>query len=149
MTRTAASLEVRAARESDVEAIAHLAGELGYPSTPAEVGQRLAAFLETPEHAAFIAEGSDGHICGWIQLSEVRSLTSDPRAEIIGLVVDSTRRSAGIGKRLVEKGEAWARKRGLQHIGLHSNVVRERAHEFYRRLGYAEAKSQKVFRKDL
>lgn len=140
---------MRAARESDVIAIAHLAGELGYPSTPAEVRKRLAAFLETPEHAAFIAEAGDGHICGWIQLSEVRSLTSDPRAEIIGLVVDSTRRSGGIGRLLVEKGEAWARKRGLKQIGLHSNVVRERAHQFYLRLGYTMAKSQKVFRKEL
>jgi GNAT superfamily N-acetyltransferase len=54
-----------------------------------------------------------------------------------------------VGRRLVERGEAWAREKGLNTIGVHSNVVRERAHSFYLRLGYAVTKSQKVFRKSL
>jgi GNAT superfamily N-acetyltransferase len=55
----------------------------------------------------------------------------------------------GVGRLLVERGELWARERGLTTIGLHSNVIRERAHGFYLRLGYSVTKSQKVFRKPL
>jgi GNAT superfamily N-acetyltransferase len=50
---------------------------------------------------------------------------------------------------LVERGEQWARERGLAVIGVRSNVIRERAHVFYVRLGYTVTKSQKVFRKTL
>jgi len=86
---------------------------------------------------------------GWIHLSQVSTLGSDPRAEITGLIVDSEMRGAGAGRLLVERGEMWARERGLNSIGLHSNTIREQAHEFYVRLGYAVTKSQKVFRKTL
>jgi GNAT superfamily N-acetyltransferase len=54
-----------------------------------------------------------------------------------------------VGRALVDQGEAWARARGLATIGLRSNVIRERAHQFYLRLGYKVTKSQKVFRKSL
>jgi ribosomal protein S18 acetylase RimI-like enzyme len=149
LTRATASTEVRAAGKDDVEAITRLAGELGYPSTGDQVRERLGAVLSGPQHALFVAVDRSGVVVGWIQLSEERSVVSDPRAEITGLVVDANFRSAGVGRVLVEQGEAWARARGLATIGLRSNVIRERAHEFYLRLGYKVTKSQKVFRKSL
>lgn len=91
----------------------------------------------------------EGNVLGWIQAMETRSLESEPRAEITGLVVDSRHRGAGAGRLLVQRVEAWARARGFAVIGVRSNVIRERAHTFYERLGYAVVKSQKVFRKPL
>ena len=140
---------VRAARQDDTQALAHLSGELGYPVTAAQVRERLGAIEGKHDHATFVAVAPEKEVVGWIQLSEVRALEVEPRAEITGLVVDSGYRSAGVGRLLVERGEAWARERGLQTIGVRSNVVRERAHAFYERLGYAVVKSQKVFRKSL
>jgi GNAT superfamily N-acetyltransferase len=142
-------MEVRAAHKGDVEAIARLAGELGYPSTVAEVRERLEALTADPQHALLVAVDRSGGVVGWIHLSEERSVVGDPRAEITGLVVDAGFRSAGVGRALVDQGEAWARARGLATIGLRSNVIRERAHQFYLRLGYKVTKSQKVFRKSL
>ncbi len=149
MTQPVASTEVRAACRDDVEAIARLAGELGYPSTPDQVRERFEAVTADPQHALLVAVDRSGAVVGWIQLSEERSVVGDPRAEITGLVVDANFRSAGVGRVLVERGEAWARARGLATIGLRSNVIRERAHDFYLRLGYKVTKSQKVFRKSL
>jgi ribosomal protein S18 acetylase RimI-like enzyme len=149
MTEAITSAEVRAAKMEDVEAIARLAGELGYPATAADVRKRLDAIAGDPRHALFVAVDRTGTVVGWIQLSEERSVVVDPRAEITGLVVDSASRSLGVGRVLVERGENWARSRGLGTIGLRSNVIRERAHEFYVRLGYKVTKSQKVFRKSL
>jgi ribosomal protein S18 acetylase RimI-like enzyme len=140
---------VRAAGKDDVEAIARLAGELGYPSTPEQVRDGLDGVTADPQHALLVAVDRSGAVVGWIQLSEERSVVGDPRAEITGLVVDANFRSAGVGRALVERGEAWARSRGLGTIGLRSNVLRDRAHEFYLRLGYKVTKSQKVFRKSL
>jgi GNAT superfamily N-acetyltransferase len=146
---SAPEIEVRPAEIGDVTAIAGLAGELGYPSTAEQVRDRLAAIEKDPRHATFVAASTGNEIIGWIHLSEDHSPGSDPRAEIRNLVVDSRFRSAGAGRLLVERGEQWARDRGLAAIGLHSNILRERAHAFYLRLGYTITKSQKVFRKTL
>jgi GNAT superfamily N-acetyltransferase len=140
---------VRAARKDDAEALARLSGELGYPSTAVQVRERLDAVEGDPRHATFVATAPGGDVFGWIELSEIRSLAHDSRAEITGLVVDSKQRSAGVGRLLVERGEAWARERGLREIGVRSNVIRDRAHGFYLGLGYTMAKTQKVFRKAL
>ena len=143
------SIEVRAAGGDDVEAIARLAGELGYPAAAAEVRERLDALTGHGAHALFVAADGKGSVLGWIQLSEERSLLSDPRVEITGLVVDAIYRGAGVGHLLVERGENWARERGLTTMGVRSNILRERAHQFYLRLGYHIVKSQKIFRKAL
>ena len=151
MTSPANALEVvvRPAEERDIETLARLAGELGYPSTPEQIRERFANIKAASHQATFVAAiNGDAVIC-WIHLSEARSLEVDPRAEITGLVVDSHFRCAGAGRLLVERGEAWARQRGLAVIGVRSNINRERAHAFYKRLDYAVTKTQAVFRKTL
>jgi ribosomal protein S18 acetylase RimI-like enzyme len=145
----APAIEVRSAEERDITALARLAGELGYPSTPELVRERFAGMKAAPHQATFVAVIDSDAVIGWIHLSEARSLESEPRAEITGLVVDSNIRSSGAGRLLVARGEEWARQRGLAVIGVRSNIIRERTHSFYERLGYAVTKTQKVFRKTL
>jgi GNAT superfamily N-acetyltransferase len=142
-------ISVRAASQNDADALAYLAGELGYPSSVAQIRERLAAVDGNPDYATFVAVAANNSVVGWIQLCRLRALEIEPRAEITGLVVDSRGRGAGVGRLLVERGEAWARENGLREMGVRSNVVRERAHSFYLRLGYTVVKSQKVFRKSL
>ena len=147
--RAIASTEVREARKGDVAAIARLADQLGYPTTEVQVRERFETVACDTRHALFVALDRGGSVVGWIQLAEERSVLNDPRAEITGLVVHQDFRSVGVGRLLVERAEKWAREKGLTAMGVHSNVLRERAHEFYIRLGYAVTKSQKVFRKAL
>jgi ribosomal protein S18 acetylase RimI-like enzyme len=143
----APAIEIRPAEECDITALARLAGELGYPSTPEQVRERFANIKAAPHQATFVAVTDGAAVIGWIQLSEARSLETEPRAEITGLVVDSNFRGGGAGSLLVQRGEEWARQRGLAVIGVRSNIIRERTHAFYERLGYAVTKTQKVFRK--
>lgn len=140
---------VRAASQNDADALAHLAGELGYHSSVAQIRERLAAVEGSPDYATFVAVAANNSVVGWIQLCRLRALEIEPRAEITGLVVDSRSRGTGVGRLLVERGEAWARASGLREMGVRSNIVRERAHLFYLGLGYTVVKSQKVFRKSL
>ena len=149
MKSASASIQVRASDARDVEALARLAGELGYPCTVNQIRERLESVAGNPHHVTFVAEASGDGVVGWIQLSQVRALEVEPRAEITGLVVDAKHRSAGVGRLLVERGEGWARASGLRVVGVRSNIIRERAHAFYTRLGYAVTKTQKVFRKEL
>jgi GNAT superfamily N-acetyltransferase len=141
-------LTIRAAGPPDVAALARLAGQLGYPTTPEEAARRLAADREDSRHELLVAE-TNREVIGWISLAEEHSILHDPRVEILGLVVDEAHRGAAVGRKLIERAEQWARERGCRTILLRSNVIRERAHRFYERLGYGVVKTQKVFRKPL
>jgi len=143
------AIKTRPAEERDIAPLARLAGELGYPSTAEQVRERFAYSKAAPHQATFVAVIDGDAVIGWIHLSETHSLDTEPRAEITGLVVDSNHRSGGAGRLLVERGEEWARRRGLAVIGVRSNVIRERTRAFYERLGYTVTKTQRVFRKAL
>jgi GNAT superfamily N-acetyltransferase len=56
-------------------------------------------------------------------------------------------RSGGVGAALVAAAEEWARVKSCARLRVRSNVVRERTHRFYERLGYRVVKSLKVFDK--
>ncbi len=86
---------------------------------------------------------------GWVGVSQRRALTSVAAATIEGLVVEDEFRSSGIGAMLVAEAEVWARRRGCTTVRVLSNVVRKRAHDFYRKLGYEVVKSEVVFEKPL
>ena len=140
---------VRPAALSDAPQLALLATQLGYPSTPDQVVARLREVSKHPEHAIFIAESEAVGIAGYIEVFPFRTIGAEVRLEIGGLVVLETCRSQGVGRLLMAHAESWARANGYSEIGLRSNVIRERAHQFYENLGYRINKTQKSFRKKL
>jgi GNAT superfamily N-acetyltransferase len=144
-----AEIRVRRARTSDIAQLTPLCGQLGYPSSEEEVRGRLSGIDEAPLHALWVAETSDGKLAGFLNAFVMRTIDTDARVEIAALVVDDAQRSRGVGQLLIEQVEAWARENGCKVIGLRSNVIRDRAHKFYERLGYVHYKTQKSFRKML
>jgi GNAT superfamily N-acetyltransferase len=139
---------IRLARAGDRDDLARLSTQLGYPMAPDEASARLADLAGHPDHALLVAE-TDGRLAGWAQVSLPRIFESPRQAEIAGLVVDEGHRGRGIGPELLRAAEAWARERGCAVLRVRSNVVRERAHGFYRREGFGEIKTQRVFEKKL
>jgi len=144
-------MRIRKARRSDVERIAELSGELGYPASTAQVAARLRQLKPVSKHAVFVAESPDAAtgLVGWLHVSVSHLLESDIRAEVNGLIVAEGQRSAGAGAKLLDAAEEWARRHGCQGMNVRSNVIRERAHKFYERQGYEHYKTQKAFRKGL
>ncbi|MGH9734529.1 MAG: GNAT family N-acetyltransferase [Candidatus Acidiferrales bacterium] len=140
---------IRTPEPRDYARIADLAGQLGYKSTESEIARRMAGMQASADHAVFVAETAERDVAGWIGVFVWRGVESEARVEISGLVVDEKARSLGIGRRLLERAEQWAREKGCAVIGLRSNVIRDRAHAFYERLGYEHIKTQKAFRKGL
>jgi GNAT superfamily N-acetyltransferase len=136
-------MTIRRATPADVPQLADLTTQLGYPSSPEEVEARLRDLASRPEDAVLVAE-EDGEAVGWIHVSALYSLEMDPCAQIQGLVVDASRRGGGIGAALVEAASAWAAGHGFRTLRVRSNVIRERTHAFYERLGFARTKSQVV-----
>jgi GNAT superfamily N-acetyltransferase len=143
------SLTIRAAAPGDHAAIARLAGQLGYDSTPAAIAERVAKMGPAGEHGLAVAQLASGEIAGWIGVYIFRTVETDPRAEVSGLVVDEARRSQGVGKALLDWAETWASEHACDSITVRSNVIRERAHGFYQRHGFQHVKTQKTFRKKL
>lgn len=149
ITRPDFPLEIREARAQDFARIAELAVQLSYPSSPEDIARRMEGMRDSRDHAVFVAVREGGEIAGWLGVFVLRSVEADARAEISGLVVDEKVRSRGIGSQLLARAEHWARATGCRSIGLRSNVIRDRAHEFYLRYGYRHIKTQKSFRKNL
>lgn len=142
------AVEIRAPRAGDHARLAELSGQLGYPSVASDIAMRLAGLEGSRDYAVFVAQLGE-EVVGWIGVFVYRCVEIDPRAEINGLVVDERQRSQGIGLKLLERAEAWARERGCATMGVRSNVIRERTHAFYERHGYKVVKTQKSFRKEL
>lgn len=142
-------MKVRLATLVDIEAIAALAGQLGYPTSSEEMGVRLLAILERPDQGVYVATGADGAVVGWVHVFLTHRLVAESFAEIGGLVVDEPCRARGVGRALIEMVEAWSRERGYSCVRVRSNTVRVGAFAFYERLGYQCVKTQNVFVKAL
>jgi ribosomal protein S18 acetylase RimI-like enzyme len=142
-------LKIRRAKPTDAARMAVLSGELGYPTTTAEMRARLRAVKPAGDNAVLVAQTSGGEVIGWIHASVERLLEVPMRAEINGLVVSEGHRSLGAGARLLDVIEKWARSKKCVHMSVRSNVLRDRAHGFYERQGYEHYKTQKAFRKPL
>ena len=138
----------RPARVEDAPGLVGLVEELGYPSTPEEVGRRLGLIVAAPDHRVFVAE-EDGEVLGWVHVQEFLSVAADPAGLITGLVVATGERKRGIGRALMALAEEWGRERGLATMRLRARTVRKGAHAFYRSMGYVVAKRQLQFRKEL
>lgn len=143
------ALLFREARLEDAARLAELSAALGYPATPDTMEVRLRRLLARTDDTVLVAEADSGYVVGWIHGSQQELLESEPRCEILGLVVDAEHRGKGVGRRLIELLEQWARDRGLGLMAVRSNVSRQESHPFYERLGYVRAKTQHAYRKSL
>jgi GNAT superfamily N-acetyltransferase len=144
-----AAIKIRRARSSDATQIAELCDQLGYPSKPAEITQRLRTIKPSSQHAVLVAESPERKVIGWLHVSVSPLIEVELRAEVNGLVVAGNERSRGTGALLLRAAEQWARSRGCKSMSVRSNVIRERAHQFYVRHGYEHYKTQKAFRKSI
>ncbi len=139
------TLAIRTAEPADAAALAPLLDQLGYPAQPAEIAGRLERLAGATGFVAL----DDERVVALVTVSLHTTLATGVTAKIEGFVVERTYRSRGLGARLLERAERWARERGCPKIGLTSNAIRERAHAFYQNHGYAVVKTQLVFEKAL
>ena len=142
-------LRIRRAHARDVERLAELCGELGYPTSVKEMKARLRDVLKDKDGVCFVAVQRDEEVIGWIHVSVRPLVEVERRAEVNGLVVDERVRSLGAGGWLLAAGEKWAQGKRCKGMSVRSNVLRERAHGFYLRNGYEHYKTQKAFRKKI
>ncbi len=139
------SLNIREAKKTDAIALAKLSGELGYPTTAEDMESRFDKLSAKSDNGIYVAELDS--IVGWIHVSVIQSLESNPFVEICGLVVAESHRGTGIGTRLVAMAESWAQEKGYNQIRVRTNILREETRRFYRQVGFQFKKTQEVFDK--
>ena len=148
--REPAPVRVRPMERADLEAVASLSAQLGYPIAQDALTHHFELLGAAPENALLVAEDTaDEQVVGWVHVAGRVSLETGPFAQVSGIVVDERERGRGVGGALMGAAEGWATERGYDVMRLWSNIVRERAHHFYEQLGYEHVKTSKVFRKVL
>ncbi len=131
-------ITIREARDEDAPEIAELLSELGYPTSAQAVPQRLARMRTEGGQTTLIAE-ADGESVGMATIMVRHMISRDePFGRLASVVVKDGWRSRGVGAALVARTEEVCRAAGCGAIEVTSAAHRERAHEFYRRLGYEE-----------
>ena len=142
------NVTIRRAVEADASAITRLTSQLGYPAEVEVMRGRLKPIVDCADHLVLAAEDA-GDVCGWIQAQSAEVLESGFRVEIVGLIVAEGRRREGIGRRLVRSVEAWAAQAGAPAVVVRTNIARAESPPFYTSLGFAQTKTQRVYRKTL
>lgn len=86
--------------------------------------------------AVLIAQAQDETPLGFISLQVRNDVTGQERAHVADLAVSEDARRQGVGRALMQAGEAWAREQGMTMLSLDVWSTNERALVFYERLGY-------------
>lgn len=131
-------LIIRDATEQDAEELALLMNELGYPTSVAEMENRLKKIIRHPDYQTIVIE-TNGTIVAMAGL--VISLSYEKNAKgarIMAFVTRQEYRNKGIGKALMEAVESRTRQLGAEHIAISSRNIEARrdAHAFYLKIGY-------------
>jgi GNAT superfamily N-acetyltransferase len=127
---------LRTATLSDVEELARLMAELGYPATSEDMATRFERVNDRNDYATFVAD-EDGAIAGMIGLYVSPTLYRDDLdGAIVALVVSSDFRGRGIAGLLIDHGERWLYERGARLVSVKPSARREDAHRLYERCGY-------------
>ena len=138
---------IRKANKEDSFSIMMLSKELGYESTEEEIKNRINYLSKKDQSFLVVAEEED-NVVGFISYEHYETVYYVPGINITGLVVFKDFRNKGIGKRLLNYAEEYAKSKSLTFVRLNSGIQRKEAHSFYKNNGYDNIKEQIRFIKN-
>jgi aminoglycoside 6'-N-acetyltransferase I len=115
-----------------------------------ELKREMAILRADPEQPVFVAEGPNGSLCGLIEVSihtTAPGCTSGRIGYLEAWYVDPEWRNQGLGRRLVEAAEAWARSVGCREMASDTTPDYPASPQAHAAVGYREV--ERYFRKDL
>lgn len=107
----------------------------------AEVVGHYEALRLDGDHVLFVAE-IDGVVVGFVELEWLRpppvwSMLRNGRRAHLDIAIAEEFRARGIGSRLLEAAESWARRGGAEALVLDALTANGRALAFYEKAGFA------------
>lgn len=140
-------IEIRECKIDDAEGIYILnKNSLGYDYPLEKTREKLYRISNKDGYKILVAVYEDD-IVGYIEAHDYESLYQDSLVDIMALMVSKDCQGKGIGKKLVNEIELWAKENNYIGLRLVTRIDREQAHGFYERLGFKEMKIQKNFKK--
>lgn len=138
----------RPAVAHDRDAVATLIGDLGYELAASTAGQRLARLAGSPDDLVAVAVEHVHRTVGFLSAHFVPMFAEQQPGfvRITALVVSPRVARSGVGRRLIDLVEYWARSNGAALLEVSSGLRPERAaaHEFYRGLGFEDTAPDSV-----
>ena len=129
---------IRIAGRRDTDAIAPLLGQLGYPASAVEVGERLERLANNPDAEVLVAELGD-EVVGVAAYQLIDLLERpEPQCRITALVVDDRHRRRGVAYALLHMIEESARDVGCFRLEVTTRPDRAEASALYRAAGFDE-----------
>lgn len=122
--------------ESLTDAYRVLIPQLSSSSNP-PTGEALQRIIESDSAQILIAEDENGEILGTMTII-IFQIPTGIRAWIEDVVVDSSARGKGIGKKLNLAALELAKQAGAKTVDLTSRPARQEANQLYRSIGFAE-----------
>ncbi len=135
-------MDIREATINDVPDLVSLMEQLGYPTSIDKFKMRFNTITANQSYHTLVAD-MNGKIVGMAGLCTGLFYEYDGLyVQIVAFVVNTNYRRKGIGEKLIQEVESWAKKQGAIAIALNSGNRKEReaAHHFYTSMGY-KAKS--------
>lgn len=116
-------------------------------SDPQQQASEIADFLALPQRpqptlsAVFVCVRAQGDLCGMAEIS-IRPYADGCATTHVGYLegwyVDPEYRRRGVGRALVQAGEAWARSQGCREMASDADLDNLDSQAAHQRLGYAE-----------
>lgn len=129
---------IREYNPSDINVLAELMGDLGYPTSLGDMSRRMSNIESNPYCFTFVATWKE-QVVGMIGVRLLINYEIDDSVtQISALVVNKEYQGRGIGKSLLNFIEEWSRSKGSNILYLTSGTKEERkpAHEFYKEMGF-------------
>ncbi len=134
--------QIRRCMISDTHGIYELCKqELGYDFSEEQVAQNVRRLIGSTENMLLVAVDSEDNVIGFIHANNHDPIYAPPMKDIVALAVSPEYRKHGLGSKLIEAVESWARATGAKGVRANSDVRQKNALSFYKSLGYEYIRS--------
>lgn len=136
---------IRFADTKDIPVLIQLLMELirlesDFDADPERMQQGFRLLLSDPEARCVIVADADGKVVGMCTGQLFPSSVEGGLVLLIeDFVVHESMRCRGIGKKLIQAVEKWGAGKGAKRFQLFADRDKERAHKFYKQLGWSES----------
>lgn len=153
MQMTMQNFNVRRLEEKDIGQWSKLRQHLWDGLLDEENNLEITGIYENSDtQLVLVAESKEGKLIGFLEAS-IRPFVEDCQSEYVGYLegwwIEPDYRRNGIGRKLVDKAELWAKSKGCVEMASDSEIGNDLSLKAHVRLGYQETSRLVHLRKEL